>query len=140
MVHQIIYTSSACPDFTANDMRNIAIKASTQNEKLGITGILLFIDGGILQVLEGDKDIVQPLYEKIANDVAHTNLTKLIDHTTPRREFPQWSMGFRMVEDSDHLDFAFDLTQENFKKHLPEDASPEVSILTQTYARVHGLS
>ena len=139
MLHQIIYTSAASPHLTAIVMRNIAIKARAQNEALGITGILLFKDGGILQVLEGEKDAVQSLYQKIASDSSHTNLTKLIDHAAKRREFPQWSMGFRMVEESEKLDFAFDLTPKNFKKHLPKDASPELSILTKTYARVHGL-
>ena len=139
MVHQIIYTSAAKPELTPKDFRNIAIKASLQNKANGITGILLFIDGGILQVLEGEKAIIQALYEKINCDTRHTNMTKLIDRDAPQREFPAWSMGFRMVEDSDQLDFAFDLTRQNFNKNMPDDLSPEVSILTNTYARVQRL-
>ncbi|WP_371395627.1 BLUF domain-containing protein [Fretibacter rubidus] len=136
MVHQIIYTSAGKPELTPRDFRNIAIRASQQNNALNITGILLFFDGGILQVLEGDKDIIQALYQKIAGDDRHTNLTKLIDRTADKREFPAWSMGFRMVEDSEQLDFAFDLTRQNFEKNMPEGVSAEVSILTNTYARI----
>ena len=136
MVHQIIYTSAAKPELTPKDFRNIAIKASQQNNALNITGILLFFDGGILQVLEGDKDVIQGLYQKIASDSRHTNLTKLIDRSANKREFPAWSMGFRMVEEQEQFDFAFDLTRQSFEKHMPEDVSPEVSVLTNTYARV----
>lgn len=139
MVHQIIYTSSAGPRLTAHDFREIVMKASVQNARNNITGLLLFHDGGILQVLEGEKDVVHTLYQKIAQDSRHNGLTKLIDRDTPQREFANWSMGFKMITDEDKLDFAFHLNKESFKAQMPTNVSPEVSILTNTYARINGL-
>lgn len=139
MVHQIIYTSSAGPRLTAHDFREIVMKASVENARNNITGLLLFHDGGILQVLEGKKDVVHALYQKIARDTRHSGMTKLIDRDIPCREFANWSMGFKMVTDDDNFDFAFNLDRYSFKAQMPTNVSQEVSILTNTYARVSGL-
>ena len=40
---------------------------------MGITGLLLFIDGGFLQMLEGEERAVRELYTRIAADRRHLN-------------------------------------------------------------------
>lgn len=139
MLHQIIYTSAAAPGFTAADFRQIAIRAAVQNKAQDITGILLFADGGILQVLEGDHAVLSDLIARISKDTRHTGLNILINRSAARREFSNWSMGFRMMSDTDALDFAFDINNTSLNAQMPDDVSPEVSVLTRTYARVHGL-
>lgn len=139
MLQQIIYTSAAAPGFTAADFRKIAIRAAVQNTELGITGILLFADGSILQVLEGEKAALDTLIGKISQDSRHTGLNILVNRAAQSREFSDWSMGFRMVSSRDHLDFAFDIGATDLSAHMPKTLSPEVEILTKTYARVNRL-
>ena len=76
-----------------------AIRAN--NARLDISGILLFSDGTFLQVLEGEKDAVQGLYDRIARDDRHHGTKVLLTRETPRRSFPDWSMGWERIDD-DH--------------------------------------
>ena len=62
VVYQLIYTSSATPDLDDFALREIAQSSSFYNQQMGITGLLLFHDGSILQVLEGDEMSVCALY------------------------------------------------------------------------------
>ena len=46
----------------------------------------------VVQRLEGDKEEVLALYEKIKNDLAATNYEVLWQGFTPKRRFPNWTM------------------------------------------------
>ena len=68
MVYQLIYTSSATPELDDFTLREIAQTSSFNNQLLGITGLLLFHEGSIMQVLEGDEISVCSLYGKVKQD------------------------------------------------------------------------
>ena len=108
-----------------------------RNQKLGLTGILLCNDGSVLQVLEGDREIVTDLYNRITEDPRVKNPLILIQRTALNREFPNWSMGFRQ---SNRTDIAFDLTQESLSDSFAANVSPELSTIGRTFARVNGLA
>ena len=42
--------------------------ARTNSVALGVTGLLLSVDGGFLQVLEGERDVLHAPYAQIAKD------------------------------------------------------------------------
>ena len=56
--------------------------------------MLLFVDQTFFQVLEGDPDVVQELYEKIGRDQRHCNVLMLAKSEIEERNFGDWSMGF----------------------------------------------
>jgi hypothetical protein len=56
--------------------------------------VLLFRSGNFLQVLEGKKETVLALYEKIVRDPRHTRRKTLFQGNSIQRDFPDWSMGF----------------------------------------------
>ena len=100
-VHQLFYVSSAAGFVTEITIDEILEKARDFNEKNGITGVLLFRAGIFLQLLEGEQDIIQALFNLIEKDKRHENVVKLFDTDGNQRLFEDWSMGYRKVEDLD---------------------------------------
>ena len=71
--------------------------------KIGITGILLYWEktNQFLQVLEGEKNIVFNLYDKISKDTRHS-LSKIIyQEDIKERGFKDWSMAFKNIDEID---------------------------------------
>ena len=64
------------------------------NEKVGVTGALLFNAGCFGQVLEGPRDAVEEVFERIQQDDRHGEVSLLAFAPVPSRAFPNWSMGF----------------------------------------------
>jgi hypothetical protein len=55
VVYQLIYTSSTLPEVDDAVLREIAQVSSYNNQERDITGLLLYHEGSIMQVLEGDE-------------------------------------------------------------------------------------
>jgi hypothetical protein len=72
------------------------------NAKADITGVLLFLDGGFAQILEGDQAAITRLYDRITRDPRHDHVTLDYVITTEGRLFPYWSMG--RITDDDKAD------------------------------------
>ena len=139
MVYQLIYTSSvtaALDDFT---LREIAQTSSYNNQELGITGFLLFHDGSIMQVLEGDEMSVYSLYGKVKRDLRHMGCMILSVRTAEQREFSDWFMGYKNISGRIDGNALFNLSKENLSKMMPATPSQELETLTRTYAKVSGL-
>ena len=137
VIFQLIYTCALARQLNCSELKAIAQTSRARNLKLGITGILLCKDGSVLQVLEGDKDAVMELYEKITSDARITNPLILIKRMATEREFPKWSMGFK---NADETDSAFKLCAQSFPDVLPDNSSTEVGTISRTFARVNGLA
>ena len=95
----LIYVSSAVKTFSEAELIDILKKAREKNTRLGITGMLLFKEGNFLQVLEGEESEVMKLYDTIARDPRHQGLSIIDKGKLVRRQFGDWSMGFRNLND-----------------------------------------
>jgi hypothetical protein len=100
-IFSLLYLSGSTVPFAEKDLRNLLDKSRENNSKLEITGMFRFKAGNFLQVLEGKKETVISLYEKIARDPRHHQITTLLEETSPQRSFPDWSMGFHDLSSSD---------------------------------------
>ncbi len=96
LIH-IIYSSAATSPMSQHDLIGLLAKAREKNTRLGVTGMLLYVEGSFLQVLEGEPDIVDPLFERIAGDQRHSTVVTIIREPIARRSFDEWSMGFANV-------------------------------------------
>ncbi len=72
----------------------ILAKSRKNNAARGIVGGLLFGEGCFLQCLEGDDQAVDSLYEKIAADPRHRDVTVLSRKNIDRTSFDAWSMKY----------------------------------------------
>ena len=101
---QLVYVSSSIQPFTSSELLQLLDTSRQNNEKLGITGMLLYKDGDFMQALEGEEEPVHSLSARIAKDPRHKDIRILLEDAGTEREFPDWSMGFRNLNDLNPLD------------------------------------
>lgn len=104
-MHHLVYTSSANAPLTEEYLHEHLEQWRATNARLGVTGVLLYSEDNVLQVLEGEAETIHSLFASIANDVRHRSVTKIADGPVPGRAFSEWSMRFRTVELADYNRF-----------------------------------
>jgi len=60
--------------------------------------MLLYRGRNFLQVLEGEKTVVQELFKAIGQDPRHYHVSALITRPIAKREFAEWEMGFTNLD------------------------------------------
>lgn len=94
----IIYASDAQTGLSRPDLDSILSVARQNNERLDVTGMLLYSLGSFLQVLEGDGDVLDHLVASISADPRHNRITLIIREAVKERSFGDWTMGFAGVK------------------------------------------
>lgn len=94
MLYSLVYVSSAVTPFSSAELVALLDQSRANNTRLDVSGLLLYKDGNTMQVLEGDRDTVLALYERIAADPRHRGLLRLLEGPTETRQFADWSMAF----------------------------------------------
>ncbi len=98
-VFQLVYVSSAQTLFSADQLRELLARSREKNHRLGISGLLLYREGNLMQMLEGDETAVLALYEVIQRDSRHIGVLTLLRQRAQPRMFTDWSMAFRDLND-----------------------------------------
>jgi hypothetical protein len=93
-VYQLTYFSSASKKMLKSDLYIILRQARKNNELLNITGALIYIDKNFIQILEGEKNSVCNLFEKISEDNRHSNVKILQEKISDHRSFQDWAMAY----------------------------------------------
>ncbi len=93
----LTYTSSATHLLSVTQLVELIDQIRPKNDRLGVTGLLLYIGGNVIQTLEGPTDTVDALFEVISVDPRHTAVQVVDRRSVEDRVFPTWSMGFRNV-------------------------------------------
>jgi hypothetical protein len=90
----LVYVSTAAYRFSPAEIDHMIERAQARNAEEGVTGILLYNDGNILQYLEGPASGVSKIYEIIKADTLHYGIIELLREPISKRDFPEWSMAF----------------------------------------------
>jgi hypothetical protein len=93
---RLIYTSRVARHVRHTDAEQIALAATERNERLGITGLLLYTPSHFIQVLEGVDNAVTTTVSRIGQDARHSNLRIVDDREVDDREFGAWAMRARV--------------------------------------------
>lgn len=93
MLVRLLYASRASDTMTAAGLATIMTQSKTNNAKSGVTGVLCLSEGIFLQVLEGGRNAVSALYNRIAADARHRDVVLLNYQEINERCFAGWSMG-----------------------------------------------
>jgi hypothetical protein len=91
---QLIYTSEAKNNFSPSELQNLLLTARRNNDRDAITGMLLYEDGTFLQVLEGENEVIESTYQRIAADKRHHKIMLIARFEIDHRSFHDWEMGF----------------------------------------------
>lgn len=88
---QLIYISRPF-GFDDLALAGILAKARMNNERDGITGSLICREDIYMQLLEGERNVVEGAYARIAHDDRHTDVTLIVNEPAAARLFPDWAM------------------------------------------------
>lgn len=99
-LRQLIYVSTLA-NGAESELPAILETAVNNNKAQDITGMLLYSDGNVMQVLEGDKDPLYALFQHIERDPRHHGVFVLVDTEIESRHFNSWSMGYRALSASE---------------------------------------
>lgn len=134
-MRQLLYTSSTSRDTPPETIDSILAVSRKNNSRDGITGVLLYIDGGFMQVLEGEPVVVSKTLERIRKDSRHWNTGVLLDRTA-ERAFSSWTMGFVKPTEQQLKSGMFRLTQDAMKTDFDLKLAPELMVLLSGFYRI----
>lgn len=123
-MYHLIYVSQAAQPMREDELADILAHSRNYNSANDVTGLLIYRfapdsgRGNFMQLLEGEREEVRNLFERICADPRHHTKILLEEGESGGRHFPDWSMGFRDVDTADladHPGFA-DLGEETFRR------------------------
>ncbi|QKG57691.1 BLUF domain-containing protein [Hymenobacter sp. BRD128] len=141
-LHYLVYQSYATVPFGDLQLAKLLTQSRAFNASNGLTGLLLYSHGNIVQVLEGSKANVHAVFSRIVQDPRHTHIIKLADGAAPHRLFTQWSMGFRAMSPADfrHLTGYINPEQEDYLARSPGLPDTELHVLLTNFVDENDLS
>lgn len=93
-----VYTSVSNRKWTDDNLKNLLNKSRQKNEDQNISGMLLYLDPFFIQILEGEEDLVNELFNTIKQDPQHYKVSLIYKKQIEKRLFADWSMGFNVVD------------------------------------------
>jgi len=100
----ICYISDFAKNLDSKIIDDLTKNISKNNNRLGITGVLIVKDNHFFQILEGESQKVEELYKKIIQDSRHNNIIKLLETQIEDRIFDDYNSGdFKIVKDFSNL-------------------------------------
>ncbi|WP_062062381.1 BLUF domain-containing protein [Aquimarina longa] len=134
MKYIISYVSTANPNTSRSDMIKLIDFIKYNNKEIGIAGILIYSDGNFFQILEGEKEIVKMMFERIKRDPRHYDIIKMLDKEIIEFNFLDYDSSFTII--SDH--YSQNKLQQFLKKE--KTYNPEhyksISYLTQKFMKL----
>jgi hypothetical protein len=93
MLVRLMYASRAAKPLDPEELTHILRQSRSANPKVGVTGVLCSTGDLFIQVLEGGRAAVNRLYNRIAADPRHAEVTLLAYEEIAERRFAGWAMG-----------------------------------------------
>ena len=105
-LRSVVYVSDATFALTLADLEALLVRSREDNRRNGITGVLLYNDGNIMQCFEGPEAAVVATYARIRTSRRHKNLIELMNRPVALRSFGDWEMALVQTTRSDMLALA----------------------------------
>jgi hypothetical protein len=94
----LIYASRSTDGFHEHEIPELLQQVRIANARQEFTGMLLYIGGSFLQVLEGHTDIVDSVFRRILDDKRHTQVTLIARESISERAFEGWTMMHKTLD------------------------------------------
>jgi hypothetical protein len=94
----VIYVSTAPRKLRQGELEAILVQSRRNNERDGVTGMLIYADGSFIQAVEGPAESIDTLLARLHHDERHRDILVIARYPVAQRQFPDWSMGFRSME------------------------------------------
>ncbi len=94
----LVYISLAIRKMSDAELSELLATCRKNNRKLEVTGLLLYRDGFFIQALEGEKQVLDNLFDRIRCDQRHSDVLLIYREPIEERAFGEWSMGFKSFD------------------------------------------
>ncbi|MCK7592253.1 BLUF domain-containing protein [Pseudomarimonas salicorniae] len=91
-LYRLIYASRASEQMKPDDLGQILEASQRNNQRVHVSGMLLFSSREFLQCLEGGREAVNATYARILGDPRHEAAVILDYREVARRQFGGWAM------------------------------------------------
>jgi hypothetical protein len=106
-------------------------QVSRRNNKCNnITGVLSYLKGYYLQVIEGEETELEATYERIRGDARHTILFEFVKTDIEKRYFPESSLSLTAAI---HRDERFQAFMSDHSDHIKSEDSSKIVLLSMFY-------
>lgn len=134
------------------EVGRILIQSRRNNEPRNIGGVLCFGNDIFFQCLEGEREHVEKLYNKLNDDPRHRDITLLRKRPIERRRFKLWAMKYLTLDralrkklehrghkrfdpfhfDEETIDEVLDVLRESTEASMPQGEWSEPKVSTDT--------
>jgi len=90
---RLIYTSQATKPFSTRELLDLLHDARAYNSIDSIYGFLYYKDEFFFQIIEGESQLINNLFDRIKKDKRHTNVKIISNNLINDYLFAKWSMG-----------------------------------------------
>jgi len=94
LIH-VIYIGAVAPEISEHETAEFLKEARKANRKHDISGMMLYLGGSLLLLLEGEAHKVDAAIREIV--IGRPGMRALLREPVAEREFPDWVMGFEAV-------------------------------------------
>lgn len=99
MIRRMAYVSQPLADLPVTEIPRIVATSRANNERDGLTGVLVYTGADFVQLIEGPEEAVATLWARVASDPRHRDIAILLDESNHRPWFPDWRMGYLLNAD-----------------------------------------
>ena len=98
-LYELIYVSTATGDMSPAELTTLLDEVRQKNARRHITGLLVYHHHEFMQLLEGEQAEIFSLYQKVAADQRHRQVTLMWSGAIEARAFGSWDMAFLGLDD-----------------------------------------
>ncbi len=128
-MYHLVYTSLATNPLSEEELVRLLMKSRANNKGLDVSGMLLYLQGKFIQVLEGEREQVRSLYNRIQKDRRHRKVTVVVEGESPDRIFQNWSMGFKHLTQTEFYQESGFLDMDEFFAHQSKGENKDLVII-----------
>ncbi|MEM8813635.1 MAG: BLUF domain-containing protein [Pseudomonadota bacterium] len=97
MLYELVYSSTAVDSLEESDLEQILVESRRFNETCRMTGLLAYDGKKFFQLLEGEEQQVDTLFENIRIDPRHKDVRLFYTGNIQKRIFDDWSMAYKRL-------------------------------------------
>lgn len=92
-LRRILYLSQARRPMSPQELLTMCSGFAAANARMHVTGVLVCAGNRFMQVMEGTREVIEVLLQRIAADPRHGEMAVVLDEPCATRIFAQWNMG-----------------------------------------------
>ena len=126
----VAYTSRYAGHDVDADLADIGRRSVANNKRDGITGVLVYDRGTLIQAIEGPHDAVERLLLRVADDRRAIALEVLFDLTVEERSMEEWLLNSLRTDSMEGVDAETLLSfRDAYVRTMKPDAAGFIALL-----------